>query len=421
MILFNKGQYLKQHATKLILISVMLAIIAGIYLPELCISIKFLGDIFINLLKLFALPLIISALIASIGSMGQNMGQLKILARNIITYMLLSEIIAVTIALVLFNILQPGVGVNPDLITHQAAYTVSSHQELNLSNFLLSIFPDNIFDSLTKFELLPVVAFSIMFGIGCSLVGDKAQSVLTLFSSIRDITNTCLQGVMRLAPIGIFALISNSIAISYQNGSLINDMHALLTFVTVLIIGLLLHVLWQLIFVVITTKQSPLRVFIDSIPVFLSAFATSSSVASLPIAIETANKLKANAEVTKLMLPLCASINIGGMMMYEVAAALFFSQVLGIHLSIGYQILLAIACILGGMAEGGIPETSLVSLVVVFKIVNVPLSAISILLPLDRILDRIRTMANIFGNMCGTIIVSHFLNKKNINNSSDSR
>ena len=114
------------------------------------------------------------------------------------------------------------------------------------------------------------------------------------------------------------------------------------------------------------------------------------------------------------MLPLCASVNIGGMMMYEVAAALFFSQVLGVNLSLSQQILVAFASILGGMAEGGIPETSLVSLVVVFRIVNVPLNAISILLPLDRIIDRLRTMINIFGNMCGVIVVSQFMKEKGL-------
>jgi Na+/H+-dicarboxylate symporter len=122
--------------------------------------------------------------------------------------------------------------------------------------------------------------------------------------------------------------------------------------------------------------------------------------------MEAADRLKANPSITRFMFPLCASINIGGMMMYEVAAALFFSQMLGRDLSLHQQILVAVACILGGMAEGGIPETSMVSLVIVFKIVNVPLSAISILLPLDRIIDRVRTMVNVFGNMCGVIVVS---------------
>src|SRR5665648_761177 len=118
------------------------------------------------------------------------------------------------------------------------------------------------------------------------------------------------------------------------------------------------------------------------------------------------------------MLPLCASVNGGGMMMYEMAAALFFSQMLGLDLSLSQQILLAVACILGGMAEGGIPETSMVSLVVVFKIVNIPLSAITILLPLDRIIDRLRTMVNIFGNMCGVIIVSQGISEKALQDTS---
>ena len=100
-------------------------------------------------------------------------------------------------------------------------------------------------------------------------------------------------------------------------------------------------------------------------------------------------------------------------MMYEVAAALFFSQMLGMNLPLSQQMLVALACVLGGMAEGGIPETSMVSLVVVFKIVNVPLSAISILLPLDRIIDRLRTVVNIFGNLCGVVVVSHFTTLEN--------
>jgi len=174
-------------------------------------------------------------------------------------------------------------------------------------------------------------------------------------------------------------------------------------------LGLLLHGLLQLLAIAMVSKQKISLILRESIPVFSTAFGTSSSVATLPVAIQTADRLKANPFVAQFMLPLSASINVGGMVMYEMAAALFFSQMLGLDLSLSQQILLAIACILGGMAEGGIPETSMVSLVVVFKIVNIPLSAIAILLPLDRILDRLRTMVNIFGNMCGAILVSHYI------------
>lgn len=253
-----------------------------------------------------------------------------------------------------------------------------------------------------------------MFGVGCAVVGEKGAIVVKFFASIRDVVNVCLHGVMLLAPVGIFALVGNGIAESTIHGHLANNLVALLAFVAVLVLGLVLHGLWQFILVILLTKQNPLSVLKQSIPVFSTAFATSSSVATLPSAMDAADALKAKPHVTRFMLPLCASINIGGMMMYEVAAALFFSQVLGINIPLSYQILVALACILGGMAEGGIPETSMVSLVVVFKIVNIPLTAISILLPLDRIIDRFRTMINIFGNMCGVIIVSCFVKEERV-------
>lgn len=322
----------------------------------------------------------------------------------------MSEIIAVSIALSLFNAFKPGIGVNPNLILNGTSY-VYHQNNLKLSHFLLSIFPHNIFDSLARFELLPVVIFSIMFGVGCAVAGNKAKPIVELFSSVRDVANICLHGVMLFAPIGIFALVGFGVAQSSSHGSLSSDFKSLIGFVIVLLIGLIIHALWQFLSVLILTKQSPLKILKQSIPVFSTAFSTSSSVATLPVAMEAANSLHANPKVTRLILPICASINIGGMMMYEVAAALFFSQVLGVNLSIANQLLIAVACILGGMAEGGIPETSLVSLVVIFRIVNIPLSAISILLPLDRVIDRFRTMINIFGNMCGVIVVSEFLKK----------
>lgn len=402
--------FLKKYNTQTVLFSVFLSIVCGLLVPNIFPKISFLGDIFINLLKLFALPLIMSALIAVIGSMSDNLGKLKSLARDAVTYMVISEIIAVSIAIALFHFFKPGGNVSPQLILQGHPYVPAANGHgLSIANFMVSIFPDNIFGSLAHFNLLPVVVFSILFGIGCAIIGNPSKPVVTVFIAIREVSNTCLHGVMLLAPIGIFALVGTGIAESSVRGNLSSDFTALISFVLVLLLGLLLHGLWQLILVCILTKQNFVQVLRRSIPVFSTAFATSSSVATLPIAMDTADLLKSRPYATRFMLPLCASINIGGMMMYEVSAALFFAQVLHLHLPISQQILMAVACILGGMAEGGIPETSMVSLVVVFKIVNIPLTAISILLPLDRIIDRFRTMVNIFGNMCGVIIVSKFL------------
>ena len=397
----------------LILISMAAAILFGILTPSLFEHIKFLGDLFINLLKLFALPLICSALVAALGNLsGSNLSALKSLSTKAVGYMLVSEVIAVAIALCLFNLFQPGVGSNPELILNGQTFQVSDHQSFGFTSFVLSIFPDNVFYSLANFELLPVVIFSIMFGIGCTLVGEVAKPLIRLAIGIREVSTKCLHGVMLLAPIGIFSLVGAGVAQSHLNGDLKENFSALTAFVVVLVAGLFLHGLWQLVAAALISKQKMSTILQKSLPVFSTAFGTSSSVATLPVAMHTADSLKSNPVATRFMLPLCASVNVGGMMMYEMAAALFFSQMLGIDLSLSQQILLAVACILGGMAEGGIPETSMVSLVVVFRIVHIPLSAITLLLPLDRIIDRLRTVVNIFGNMCGVIIVSQWVSVK---------
>jgi Na+/H+-dicarboxylate symporter len=377
--------------------------------PTIFGPIQFLGTLFINLLKLFALPLISSALVAALGSLSGGKKTLKSLSSKLVGYMLVSEIAAVTIALSLFNFFKPGVGGNAALILSGPAHEPAAGQQFDFAAFILSLFPDNIFYSLSNFELLPVVVFSILFGLGCSFVGAVSQPIIQLAVGVREVSTKCLHAVMCLAPVGIFALVGGGVAESHLQGHLEESFMALLSFVAVLVIGLLLHGLWQLIAAALISKQKISHILQQSVPVFSTAFGTSSSVATLPVAMMTADALRSKPFVTRFMLPLCASINVGGMMMYEMAAALFFSQMLGIELTLSQQILLAVACIFGGMAEGGIPETSMVSLVVVFKIINIPLSAISFLLPLDRLIDRLRTVVNIFGNMCGVIIISQWI------------
>ena len=404
-------QFFSKGNSNAVLLSVALAIFLGIYFPSLFEPIRFVGDLFIHLLKLFALPLICSALIAALGNLAGNLSLLKSIAKKVVGYMLLSEVMAVAIALILFNLLHPGSQGNASLFAGNELAHTTDHSKFGLANFVLSIFPENIFYSLTHFELLPVVIFSILFGLGCTFVGDLSKPFVQLATSVRDISSKCLHGVMLFAPLGIFVLVGSGVAQSHISGSLEANFMALLGFVAVLFLGLFLHAFWQLVLAAFVSKQKMTDILRSNLSVFSTAFGTSSSLATLPVAMHAADQLKADSFATRFMLPLCASINVGGMMMYEMAAVLFFSQMLGIDLSLSQQILLAIACILGGMAEGGIPETSMVSLVMVFKIVNIPLSAISVLLPLDRIIDRVRTVVNIFGNVCGVIFVSQLMKK----------
>ncbi|MFN8769255.1 MAG: dicarboxylate/amino acid:cation symporter [Neisseriaceae bacterium] len=391
---------------KIILIAVILAFVLGITAPNLFKHVNFISETFINLLKLCALPIVITSLVVTIGQLPRN-GQIKLIARNSILYILASEIIAISIALIIFNTINISSNINPHTLLKGAFYNGSSNTSINPNQIFNYIFTENIFSSLVKFDTLPIVIFSIMLGLTCNFNQTHAKPLLELFASIRYIFLKLLNAIMILAPLAIFALIGLNVADSYQSGALITNVYGLLKFVGLFLGALGIHFLWQLLLVLFLYRHLKFKqVIIEALPIFVTAFISSSSLATLPIALEKAKKLGANKKIVEFMLPICASMNFASGMMYEMAATLFFLQILGIHLDLMHQIFLALACIFTGIAVGGIPETSMVSFVTIFNMANIPLSAISILLPLDRILDRIRTMVNIFGNTCGTLTVS---------------
>lgn len=396
----------RQHQGKIILTSVLAAFILGIVLPHIFAHLEFISGTFINLLKLCALPIVLTSLIVTIGNL-QKLHELKKVARNSLIYIFITEIIAVTIGLIVFNSVDISGGINAESLLSGAKYTESTSTAIDPSHIFNYIFSSNIFHSLANFDVLPVVAFSIMFGITCALNQEKARPILDVMVSTREMFLSLLNGVMYLAPIAIFVLIGTSVADSYLSGALGANLIGLLKFVGLFFVGLFIHFLWQLLLVAALYRHLGIkRILSEAMPIFMTSFISSSSLATLPLALEKAVELGGKRKVVNFMLPICASMNFASGMMYEMAACLFFMHILGIHPDLSQQILLALACILTGIAVGGIPETSMVSFVTVFGMANIPLSAIAILMPLDRIVDRVRTMVNIFGNTCGTLIVS---------------
>ena len=398
--------FYRSHQGKIILVAVILAFALGIIEPKMFSHLQFISDSFINLLKLCALPIVLTSLIVTIGHLDQ-LHDLKQVARNSVIYILITEIIAVTIGMSLFNLVHIGGNVNASGLLSGAKYTDSTSTAIDPTHIFNYLFSSNIFKSLANFDVLPIVVFSILFGLTCALHREKARPVLEVMQSTRELFLALLNGVMYIAPLAIFVMIGTSVADSYLSGALSANLVALLQFVGLFFCGLFLHFLWQVILVVILYKNLNVKILLEEgVPIFTTAFVSSSSLATLPIALEKAVKLGGKPKVVNFMLPICASMNFASGMMYEMAACLFFMHILGIHPDFIQQVLLAVACILTGIAVGGIPETSMVSFVTVFGMANIPLSAIAILMPLDRVVDRIRTMVNIFGNTCGTMIVS---------------
>lgn len=389
----------------LIMLSILLGITGGYYFPQEMISINWIGKLFINLLKLIALPLIFSALVSAITSIG-NVKRLGSIGIYTISYVLLSVSFAVIIGLVLLNFFKPGVGMPPQLILANAA---PEHlKPLDFGSFLLSIFPPNIIAAAAKFEIMAIVFFSIAFSIACISVGETAKPVTQFFVGMRNIFVKMIIWLMYLTPIGLFSLLGTAIAEAALQERLWQSIQGMMIFITVFLFGLFLQILWQFAIIKFVTHKKAKEFSRDASNAMLTAFVTSSSIATLPVALIAAKKQNISDEVARFVLPFATTINLAGTAMYEAVSTLFFCQILGMDLSIFSQIGIFITSIMAGMGATGIPEGGLVTMVMVLRSANVPTSAIALLLPFDRILDRFRTMTNVWGDLVCAATVDHF-------------
>lgn len=393
----------------MILVSIALGILCGAFFPEQMIAIQWVGQLFINLLKLIVLPLIFSALVSAITSIG-GMKRLSSIGVYTLGYVFLSVAIAVIIGLILLNVFKPGVGIPASLILANA--NPADLKPMEFSSYLLTLFPPNIVEAAAKYEIMPIVFFSIVFALSCLSVGKTAHPVIDFFTGIRDVLIKMITWLMILTPIGLFSLLGTAVAEAAIEHLLLKSLAGMLFFILIFLIGLFLQFAWQVAVVAIVLRRNPKKFISAASNALVTAFATSSSMATLPVTMMVAKEQGVSEDVSRFVLPLATTINLAGTAMYEAVSALFFCQILGFDLSIPAQIGVFITAILAGMGATGIPEGGLVTMVMVLRNVNVPASAIGLLLPFDRILDRFRTMTNVWGDIVCAATVDYFHAKK---------
>ena len=394
---------MNRYVFPFILLSIALGILCGVYFPDQMIAIQWIGQLFINILKLIVLPLIFCALVSAITSLGGK--RLGLIGFYTIGYVLLSVSISVVIGLSLLNIFKPGIGVSPHLILANAV--PSDLKPIEFSSFLLSLFPPNIIEAAAKYEIMPIVFFSIAFAIACLSVGKAAHIVMEFFVGVREVLIKMIIWLMYLTPLALFSLLGAAIAEASLHHLLVQSIKGMFMFLLIFLFGLFLQILWQAVLVMIFSRN--LKQFASqAMQALLTAFATSSSMATLPVTMLVAKKQHVSDDVARFVLPLATSINLAGTAMYEAVSALFFCQVLGFDLTLAEQIAVFFTAIIAGMGATGIPEAGLITMVMVLRIVNVPISAIGLLLPFDRILDRFRTLTNVWGDLVCARMVDHF-------------
>ena len=391
------------------------------------------GTIFINLLKLIAVPLVLASLITGVASLSDLKKLSRIGGKTIAIY-IITTAISVTIGLVIVNGLRPGDKVPEEMkIKLQQTYLEDANSRAGSAQKvkdrgplqpIVDMVPSNFFNSAqSNRNMLQIEFVAIFLGIGLIQVPKgKAKPVLDFFEGFNDVIIKMVDIIMLMAPYGVFALIAQTInKVAGDNiGQVLELLGALGYYMLAVIIGLLLHMIGTYTTVLKLFSKMPLKTFYQGIaPAQLLAFSTSSSGATLPVTMERCeDELGVSEEVSSFVLPLGATINMDGTALYQAVAAVFIAQTLGMELNLGAQLTIILTAVLASIGTAAVPGAGIIMLVIILEAVGVPSEGIALILGVDRILDMMRTTVNVTGDASVAVAVASTENQINIPNGS---
>lgn len=373
-------------------------------------QIKPIGTIFINLLNMIAIPLVLASLIVGVASLG-NIKKLARIGGKTIGMYLVTTALAISIGLFLGNIIQPGKQLNPEtserLVSayqNEVAQRVQTKIEFNLVDQLVNLVPRNIIKALADAQMLQIVFFALMVGIALTmLTQSKAEPIIKFFDGFSDAMIKLVDLIMKIAPFGVFALISATVA---EFGFEI--LSTLFWYIFTVLSGLLIHTIFVYGGLVKFLGKINLKTFFKGIRrAQIVAFTTSSSAATLPVNMECCEEnLGISKSITSFTLPLGATINMDGTALYQGVAAIFISQVFGMNLTLGDQLVIIFTAVLASIGTAPVPGVGIIMLLIILKAVNLPEIGIALIMGVDRILDMCRTMVNVTGDATISLVVA---------------
>ncbi len=379
------------------------------------------GTIFMNLLKLIAVPLVIGSLVTGVASLS-NLTRLSRIGGKTIGIYVMTTAIAVTMGLLLVNIVKPGDRVPEQTrVMLQEAYAGDASKRDEAANvqrergplqMIVDIVPSNFLASASdNRKMLQVVFVALLLGVGLiQLPRERAKPLINVFDSLAGVVIRLVDLIMYMAPVGVFALISGTItAVAGDDPSqVVQLLRALGFYMATVIIGLFLHV--ALTYGTLLRFFTPLgfKEFYSGIgPAQLVAFSTSSSGATLPVTMERCEeKLGVSEEITSFVLPLGATINMDGTAMYQAIAAVFIAQAMGMELSLAQQLVIVLTAVMASIGTPAVPGAGIIMLVIILEAINVPVQGIALILGVDRILDMLRTACNVTGDATVCTVVA---------------
>lgn len=378
------------------------------------------GKIFIQLIKMIVVPIVISTLVVGIAGVG-NTKQLGKLGFKTILYFEIITTIAIIVGISLANIFQPGIGIDMstlsqvDISQYEKTTQQVESQSHGIMATILSLVPSNIFAAMSSGEMLPVIFFAVIFGMGLSsLPVEKREPLLIVLQTFSETMFRVTHMIMMYAPIGVFGLISVTVA-NFGFTSLIPLIklvllvHGAILFFAIVVLGLVAKYCGINIFTLI-------RILKDEL---ILAYSTASSETVLPRIMDKMEKYGASKSVTSFVIPIGYSFNLDGSTLYQSIAAIFIAQLYGIDLSIWQEITLVVTLMITSKGIAGVPGVSFVVLLATLGSVGIPLEGLAFIAGIDRILDMARTALNVIGNALAALVIAKWEHQFDKNKSKD--
>ena len=360
------------------------------------------GQGFIRLMKMLVVPLVFCSLVCGSMAIGDTKKLGTVGVRTLIFY-LFTTALAITVALSVGNIINPGIGLDMSAIKSNAA-EVEEMVATSLSDTILNIIPDNPLNSLASGNMLQIIVFALIVGIILAKLEERTETVGNFFSQFNDIMMEMTMMVMSLAPVGVFCLIARTFA---------NIGFSAFVPLAKYMVGVLLALAIQCFIVYlgllkVFTGLNPFKFIKNFFPVMAFAFSTATSNATIPLSIDTlAKKMGVSKKISSFTIPLGATINMDGTAIMQGVAVVFAAQAFGIQLDMMDYLTVIGTATLASIGTAGVPSVGLVTLTMVFNSVGLPVEAIGLIMGIDRILDMTRTAVNITGDAVCTTIVAH--------------
>lgn len=399
-----------------VIIALVLGVIAGLLLygqDDVANYIKPFGDVFLNLIKMIIIPIVFCSLALSISNLGDSK-KVGSYGWKAILYFEIITTIAIGLGLIIGNLFKPGSGLDPDKlpkgdITKYQSSAHSAEQATTYGNHLIDtlvhIVPTNLFESMAKGELLPIIFFAVFFGLGLAAIGEKAEPVKGFLSGTLEAVFWMINKILKLAPIGVFAFICTTV-MTFGASALIPLFKLLvvvvfaMVFFVIVVLGIVARMVGISIFSIMKILKSEL----------LLAFSTSSSEAVLPIMMKKMERFGSPKDVTSFVIPIGYSFNLDGSALYQSIAALFVAQMYNMHLSLTQQLVLMATLMIASKGMAGVPGVSIVVLLTTLSSMNIPAQGLALIIGVDRLLDMVRTCVNVIGNALSTVVIAKWEN-----------